>query len=81
MQNKKFKNEEIKQGPLPMQKESKMIFKVTTPVTAHTPINSANTDVEMQSADLLQGSSRCNYVMPGFISYSGEKLLNMGDNI
>ena len=71
MQNKKFKNEEIKQGPLPMQKESKMspmTFKVTTPVTAQTPINSANTDVEMQSADLLQGSPNSNDVMPGFIS-------------
>ena len=71
MQNKKFKNEEIKQGPLPMQKESKMspmIFKVTTPVTAQIPINSANTDVEMQSADLLQGSPNSNDVMPGFIS-------------
>jgi hypothetical protein len=71
MQNKKFKNEEIKQGPLPMQKGSKMspmTFKVTTPVTAQTPINSANTDVEMQSANLLQGSSRRNDVMPGFIS-------------
>jgi hypothetical protein len=54
-----------------MQKENKMspmTFKVTTPVTAQTPINSANTDVEMQSADLLQGSSRRNDAMPGFIS-------------
>jgi hypothetical protein len=71
MQNKKFKNEEIKQGLLPMQKESKMspmTFKVTTPVTAQTPINSANPDVEMQSADLLQGSPNSNDVMPGFIS-------------
>ena len=54
-----------------MQKGSKMspmIFKVTTPVTAQTPTNSANTDVEMQSADLLQGSPRRNDVMPGFIS-------------
>ena len=71
MQNKKFKNEEIKQGPLPMRKESKMspmTFKVTTPVTAQTPINSANAEVEMQSADLLQGSLRRNDVMPGFIS-------------
>ena len=54
-----------------MQKESKMspmAFKVTTPVTAQTPINSANTDVEMQSADLLQGSPNTNDVMPGFIS-------------
>jgi hypothetical protein len=71
MQNKKFKNEEIKQGPYPIQKESKMnpmTFKVTTPVTAQTPINSANTDVEMQSAGLLQGSPNSNDVMPGFIS-------------
>jgi len=54
-----------------MQKESKMspmIFKVTTPVTAQTPINSANTDVEMQSADLLQGSPKGNDATPGFIS-------------
>ena len=71
MQNKKFKNEEIKQGPLPMQKESKMspmTFKVTTSVTAQTPINSANTDVEMQSADVLQGSPNSSDVIPGFIS-------------
>ena len=71
MQNKKFKNEENKQWPLPLQKESKMspmTFKVTTPVTAQTPINSANTDVEMQSADLLQGSPNSKDVMPGFIS-------------
>ncbi len=71
MQNKNFKNEEIKQGPLPMLKGSKMssmTFKVTTPVTAQTPINSANTDVEMLSADLLQGSPNSNDVMPGFIS-------------
>ena len=54
-----------------MRKESKMdpmTFKVTTPVTAQTPINSANTDVEMQSADLLQGSPNGNDVTPGFIS-------------
>ena len=54
-----------------MQKESEkspMTLKVTTPVTAQTPINSANTDVEMQSADLLQGSPNGNDVMPGFIS-------------
>jgi hypothetical protein len=54
-----------------MQKESKMspmIFKVTTRVTTQTPINSANTDVEMQRADLLQGSPNSNDVMPGFIS-------------
>ena len=71
MQNKKFKNEEIKQGPKPMQKESKMspmMFKVTTPVTAQTPINSANTDLEMQSADLLQGSPKGIDATPGFIS-------------
>ena len=71
MQNKKFKNEEIKQWPQPTQNESKMspmTFKVTTPVTAQTPINSANTDVEMQSADLLQGSPNGNDAMPGFIS-------------
>ena len=54
-----------------MQKESgksSMMLKVTTPVTAQTPINLANTDVEMQSADLLQGSPKRNDVMPGFIS-------------
>ena len=71
MQNKKFKNEEIKQGPLPRQKENKMspmTFKVTTPVTAKTPMNSANADVEMQSAELLQGSPNGNDVMPSFIS-------------
>jgi hypothetical protein len=54
-----------------MQKDSKMspmIFKVTTPVTTQTPINSANADLEMQSADLLQGFSRRNDVMPDFIS-------------
>ena len=63
-----------------MQKESgksPMMLKVTTPVTAQTPFNSVNTDVEMQNADLLQGSLNSNDVMPGFISYSGEKLLNI----
>ena len=49
-------------------KMSPMIFKVTTPVTAQTPINSANTDVEMQNADLLQGSPNSNDIRPGFIS-------------
>ena len=45
-----------------------MTIKVTTPVTAQTPISSAITDVEMQNADLLQGSPNSNDVMPGFIS-------------
>jgi hypothetical protein len=49
-----------------------MTFKVTTPVTAQTPGNPMNTDVEMQSAEPLQGSPSGDVIMrPGLVGLFG----------